>query len=63
MLRSAFLNAELSFLKASPRFADAFPLVKTPEEFESLCNLGEELLGAYYRAHPSAQQFRESARR
>ena len=59
MLRAAFLKAELEFLKASPRFAAALPLVKSPVQFQRLCNLGEELLGEYSRAHPSAKQLRD----
>ena len=58
MLRSSFLVAELKFLKDSPRFADALPLVSNSAQFERLCELGEELLGAYNRANPAAKQFR-----
>jgi hypothetical protein len=60
MLRSAFLMEELEFLKTRPRFAESSALVKTPEQFERLCNLGEELLAAYHRSNSSAQQFRSS---
>lgn len=60
MLRSAFLKAELEFLKSDPQFASELPLVKTPKQFERLCKLAEELLGAHGRVHPSAKQLRHS---
>ena len=60
MLHAAFLKAELDFLKSTPQFRKALPLVKTESQFERMCALSEELLGRYHRAHPSARQFRES---
>jgi hypothetical protein len=62
MLRAAFLKAELDFLQSTPQFRDAIRGVKTPDQFEQLCELAEDILGAYRCAHPSAQQFRENVR-
>src|SRR5687767_2388563 len=58
MLSAAFLKAELEFLHGHENFREALKLVNTASEFEQLCDLGEELLGAHGRANKSAQQFR-----
>jgi hypothetical protein len=63
MLRSGFLKAELDFLKSIPRFAAALSLVKSADQFESLCALGQQLLTAHHCANRSAQQFRETMQR
>ncbi|MBC8096332.1 MAG: hypothetical protein H7Y43_11010 [Akkermansiaceae bacterium] len=63
MLHASFLQTELEFLKSTPRFQDALPLVTNAEQYQRLCELGEGLLGAHERAHASARQFRQSARR
>jgi hypothetical protein len=63
MLRASFLKSELEFLNSSPRFSDAVPLVTNAFQFQRLCELAEELLGAHERANPAAQQYRASARR
>jgi hypothetical protein len=60
MLRTAFLKAELEFLRMQPRFIDAVATVKTSADFTRLCDLATELLKAGHRTHPSAKQLRNS---
>ena len=60
MLRSAFMKAELDFLRSQPRFCAAILVVKTNADFIRLCELGSELLKMHKRANPAASQLRES---
>ena len=62
MLRAAFLQAELDFLKADPLFAEKLESVKTVDDFEGLCALAEEIPESNARTNPSAQQLRDGRR-
>ena len=44
MLRAAFRKPELIYLNTQPAFQTELEKVKTPEEFEKLCMIGEKLL-------------------
>ena len=63
MLRAAFLETEVAFLKRQPAFVDALAEVRTTNDFEGLCQLAEELLGAYGRMNPAAPELRKASRR
>ena len=62
-LRASFVQSELEFLKSTPRFMDALPLVTNAEQYQRLCDLGAELLGTHKKANKAAQQFRRGAQR
>ena len=63
MLRAAFLNAELEFLKSDENFASAMREVRTLADFERLADLAEQLLGANGQGNQAAQQFRRESKR
>jgi hypothetical protein len=58
VLRAAFLKSELEFLQEQPSFSTALVEVKTHDDFEKLCALGEQILATHQRAHPAAREFR-----
>ena len=62
-LRARFVQSELQFLRSMPRFQDAQRSVTNADQYQLLCNLGEELLGAHKKANKAAQQFRRDAQR
>jgi len=62
LLRASFLKAELECLHASPQFTVEWPTVVTAEQFQRLCELGEQLLAESDEANPAARQLRQSVR-
>ena len=45
MLGAAFRQAELDYLNAKSEFSLAFEHTRSADQFEELCQLGEDLLG------------------